>query len=38
VVVTFHPVAAMLRRLGVPSEVATRLEPAQRILIQAIEP
>jgi uncharacterized protein (DUF302 family) len=38
VVVAFHPVAAMLRRLGVPSEVATRLEPAQRILIQAIEP
>jgi len=38
VVVAFHPVAAMLRRSGVPPEVAARLEPAQRVLVQAIEP
>ena len=37
VVVAFHPIAAMLRRVGVPQEVAARLEPAQRLLAQAIE-
>ncbi len=38
VVVAFHPVAELLRRAGVPQEAAARLEPAQRILVQAIEP
>jgi uncharacterized protein (DUF302 family) len=38
VVVAFHGVASMLRRVGVPQEVAARLEPAQRMLVQAIEP
>jgi len=34
--VGFHPVAPMLRAAGVPEELATRLEPAQRLLLQAI--
>jgi uncharacterized protein (DUF302 family) len=37
VVVAFHPVAAMLGRAGVPQETAARLEPAQRLLLGAIE-
>lgn len=36
VVVVFHPVVAMLRRAGVPAEVASRLEPAQRMLVAAL--
>lgn len=36
VVVAFHPVGAMLRRAGVSEEVASRLEPAQRILVAAL--
>jgi uncharacterized protein (DUF302 family) len=35
-VVSFHPVAQMLREAGVPDPLASRLEPAQRILIEAI--
>ncbi|HKM61678.1 MAG TPA: DUF302 domain-containing protein [Acidisphaera sp.] len=35
-VVAFHPVASMLRRAGVPDALATRLEPAQRLLVNAI--
>lgn len=35
-VIAFHPVAPMLRRAGVPEELATRLEPAQRILVAAV--
>jgi uncharacterized protein (DUF302 family) len=34
--VSFHPIAEVLRRAGVPDELATRLEPAQRVLIDAI--
>lgn len=36
--IAFHPAAAMLRRAGVPEELAARLDPAQRILIEAIAP
>lgn len=36
IMVAFHPVAAMLRRVGVPEEGSARLEPAQRMLIAAI--
>ena len=35
-VVSFHPIAPMLRQAGVPDALATRLEPAQRILLDAI--
>jgi uncharacterized protein (DUF302 family) len=34
--IAFHPVAAMLRRAGVPGDMAARLEPAQHLLMQAI--
>lgn len=37
VVVAFHPAAAMLRLAGVPEELATRLDPVQRILVEAIQ-
>ncbi len=37
VVVAFHPVAAMLQRVGVPQEAGARLEPAQRLLVEAIK-
>jgi uncharacterized protein (DUF302 family) len=33
VMIAFHPIAAMLRRAGVPQDVAVRLEPAQRLLL-----
>ena len=36
--IAFHPAAAMLRQAGVPEELAARLDPAQRILIEAITP
>lgn len=36
--IAFHPAADMLRRAGVPEELAARLDPAQRILIEAIQP
>lgn len=36
VLIAFHPAAAMLRQAGVPEELAARLDPAQRILIEAI--
>lgn len=35
-IVSFYPVAAMLRAAGVSDALATRLEPAQRILVEAI--
>jgi uncharacterized protein (DUF302 family) len=38
VLIAFHPAAAMLRLAGVPEELADRLDPAQRILIEAITP
>jgi len=34
--IAFHPIAALLRRAGVPAELAARLEPAQKILVAAI--
>ena len=37
-VIAFHPVAAMLRRAGVPEDVARRLEPAQHVLVAAVAP
>ena len=36
--IAFHPAADMLRRAGVPEELAARLDPAQRILIEAVAP
>jgi uncharacterized protein (DUF302 family) len=36
--VSFHPIAPMLRRAGVPDALTTRLEPAQRLLVEAIKP
>lgn len=36
--VAFHPVAAMLRRAGVPEDIAARLEPARRLLLSASSP
>jgi uncharacterized protein (DUF302 family) len=36
VLVSFHPVTAMLCEAGVPKELAARLEPAQRLLLDAI--
>ena len=37
-VVSFRPVAQMLREAGVPDPLAGRLEPAQQILVDAIAP
>ena len=36
--VSFHPIAPMLQRAGVPDALSTRLEPAQRLLVEAIQP
>jgi uncharacterized protein (DUF302 family) len=36
VTLSFHPVVDMLLRLGVPLEVAARMEPAQTVLLGAI--
>lgn len=36
VLVSYRAVAPMLRDAGVPAALATRLEPAQRILVEAI--
>jgi uncharacterized protein (DUF302 family) len=36
VLISFHPVAPMLRRAGTPDALATRLEPAQHILVAAV--
>jgi uncharacterized protein (DUF302 family) len=38
VCIAFHPVVAMLKRAGVPQELASRLVPAQSLLIDAIRP
>jgi len=35
--VAFHPVAPMLRQLGVAEDLAARLEPAQRLLLGALQ-
>ena len=34
--VSFHPAAPMLRQAGVPEALATRLDPAQHLLVEAI--
>lgn len=34
--VAFHPIAAVLQRAGVPEALASRLEPAQRVLVEAL--
>ena len=34
--VALHPIAAMLRRAGVPESSAVRLEPAQQLLLAAL--
>ena len=36
VLVAFHPIAAVLRNAGASEALAARLEPAQRLLIEAI--
>jgi uncharacterized protein (DUF302 family) len=35
--ISFHPVTQMLHWLGVPAELAGRLEPAQHLLVEAIK-
>ncbi len=37
-VIAFHPIGAVLRRAGVPEALAGRLDPAQRILLDAVRP
>jgi uncharacterized protein (DUF302 family) len=37
-IVAFHPAAAILRRAGVPENLAGRLEPAQALLVAAVAP
>lgn len=37
VIVSFRPVAATLEAAGVPAELAHKLEPAQQLLLKAIE-
>jgi uncharacterized protein (DUF302 family) len=34
--IAFHPVASMLRRIGVREDLAARLAPAQQILVAAV--
>ena len=36
--ISFHPIARLLREAGVPEELATRLEPAQHVLLRALKP
>lgn len=36
-VVAFHPIGQVLRRAGVPDSLATRLDTAQQIIIDAIK-
>ena len=36
VMVAYHPIAAALRRDGVSEDLAKRLEPAQKLLLEAI--
>lgn len=35
-VIAFHPVAIMLSRVGVSTDLAARLEPAQQLLVEAV--
>lgn len=34
--VSFHPIAPLLRAAGVPEHLATRLDPAQRLVMEAV--
>jgi len=34
--IAFHPMAAALRRAGIPEALAGRLDPAQQILVKAV--
>jgi uncharacterized protein (DUF302 family) len=34
--IAYHPVASVLRRAGVPEDLAARLEPAQRLVVAAV--
>ncbi len=36
--IAFRPIEAVLRRAGVPDPLATRLDPAQKLLIDALAP
>ncbi len=36
-VMAFHPVAEMLQQAGVPESLASRLQPAQQILVAALQ-
>ncbi len=36
--VSFHPIAPVMLAAGVPDALSNRLEPAQRLLIEAIQP
>ncbi len=38
ILVAFHPIAPMMLAAGVPDALANRLEPAQNLLIEAIQP
>jgi uncharacterized protein (DUF302 family) len=35
---SFHPIAPLLQASEVPAELAARLEPAQRLLVDALQP
>jgi uncharacterized protein (DUF302 family) len=37
-VIAFHPIAALLERVGVSADIAARLAPAQQILVKALTP
>jgi hypothetical protein len=34
--IAFHPISAVLRRAGVSAPLATRLDPAQQLLVDAV--
>jgi len=36
-VVAFHPAAGMMKRAGVPDALASKLDPAQAILVEALK-
>ena len=36
-VLAFHPIAAQLQLAGVPEELASRLQPAQQLLVAALQ-
>ena len=38
VIIAFHPIARLLRDAGAPDALASRLQPAQALLINAVQP